>query len=332
MRYYHIIVSYPPDPTVILNDGTPVGDNAGKVYRQWSSLRNGVNDAGALNIQVDIQNAAYASPSGYSTIMIEGVALTDLGNSANFANMSINIFGGMSSGLPLANPKQQGLILSGFIFQSFGNWQGTDMSLNFVVAPSPYTLDNPANLTLNWKANTPLDQALTTCLSARGAYPNTPIKINIGQYVSNHDQIGCYSTLEQLASVLNKLTATKDNQGVSIAIQGGSIVIFDGTESQNPVNILFTDFVGQPVWIDVNQIQLKLIMRGDLNLGGYVTLPAKIQNIPGVILTSADAFPSQSRNTMNFNGLFSVSELRHVGNFRSPQGDSWVTIANCLLV
>ncbi len=335
MRFYNIIISYPNDPTAIVG-GVAVGASAGKVKKVYSSFVNGVFDPAALNVEIDIPIGAYASPLGYGTVMIEGIALKELSNASDFAGLVFTMYAGMSKGLPLANVAQQGLILSGLIYQSFGNWQGTEMSLNFVIAPSVYSYDNPGDLVLNWIANTPLVSALETCLS--NAYKNTPINkpIMIDNYILPHDENGIYHSLEQFASfIYNKTTKINQDgtviQGVNISIQGGEINIFDSTTATTPVHILFTDLIGQPVWIATNQIQLKLVMRGDLNIGGTLILPAQIQNVPGLVLTSANAYPSQTKDVMNFNGLFKIIEMRHTGNYRSPQGDAWITTVSCLL-
>jgi hypothetical protein len=67
----------------------------------------------------------------------------------------IQVFGGMSKGLPLANAVQSGLLMDGTIQQAWGNWQGTEQNINFVAQANSSrsgnfgTPDSPVNLVLN---------------------------------------------------------------------------------------------------------------------------------------------------------------------------------------
>ncbi|AOJ70868.1 hypothetical protein WS83_20410 [Burkholderia sp. MSMB2042] len=243
--------------------------------------------------------------------------------------------GGMQAGLPLANPKQAGLLAAGQIWQSFGNWEGTEMTLDLVLNPAVYTLDQPGNIVLNWTANMPLAQALKQTLSI--AYPTLSALINISdKLVQSHDEVHRCSTLEQLAQLLSEITQGNflgaDYAGVQVTIQAGQIVVYDSTYQPNTVQLAFTDFVGQPTWIAPNVMQVKLVMRADIQLGTELLMPQGLQNTPDIVLTSAAALPSNLKYKSAFQGKFSVIEQRHIGNFRALDGASWVTIANCAVM
>lgn len=88
-----------------------------------------------------------------TNIAIYGVPVTMLRESAQLAGCQINLTAGFTAGLPLANPNQAGLILSGQIYNPYANWLGTHQSLNFIVNPSPLLNDQgqAASITLDGK-------------------------------------------------------------------------------------------------------------------------------------------------------------------------------------
>ncbi|MCA8247948.1 hypothetical protein P4G95_09170 [Burkholderia vietnamiensis] len=302
--------------------------------RHWTSHPNGAFDPGALNVEFDLPVAAYGTPDGLVSILIEGVPLGDLLQAHQFAGMYLVMKGGMQAGLPLANPKQAGPLVAGRIFQSFGNWEGTEMTLDLVLNPAEYTLDQPGNIVLNWKAGMTLSAALQQTLSV--AYPALPISINISDLlVNSSDVTHVSSTLEELAQFILQYTEGHylgaDYAGVQIAIRSGQIVVYDNTYKPNTVQLAFTDFVGQPTWIAPNEMQVKLVMRADIQLNTELLMPQGMQNTPGIVLTSSASMPSNAKYKSAFQGKFFVKSLRHIGNFRALDGASWVTVANCVV-
>jgi hypothetical protein len=319
MRYYDITLT---------RDATGTD-----VVRQWTSHPKGVFDPGAQNIDFDIPVTVYGTPTGGQMLMIEGVALEDLKQPQTFAGLYLTMKAGMQKGLPLANPKQAGKITAGQIFQSFGNWQGVDQSLNFLLNPGLYSSGNPGNFVLNWKANTTLASALDETLKV--AYPNLVRSINISdQLVQNHDENGFAGTYGELAQKI--LGITKGNflgdryQGVQMTIQSGQVIVYDSTAQAATVELAFTDFIGQPAWIDVNVMQIPLVMRGDLQLNSRVKFPQGMMNAPGVVSTAASSLPSSQKYKSTFQGLFVIVDIRHVGNYRGADGASWATIVQCI--
>ncbi|MBM7129391.1 hypothetical protein ISS99_07630 [Dyella mobilis] len=242
--------------------------------------------------------------------------------------MEVVVTGGMKMGLPLANPNQAGLLLKGQVFQSYGNWQGTDMRLELVVYPSQYTNDLPGNFVVNWLPGQSLIDALKTTLKI--PYPNIPVSINIGQnFVFDTAEVHFCATLEELAQYVSDLTASVFKQEVTITLQAGKFVIFDKTYQPSPIEIAFTDLIGQPTWIQPKVMQMKTVMRADLQIGSRITMPQGFQNAPGLVTTLGSSLPSSVKYQSAFQNNFTVTELRHLGNSRSPSGEDWATVFNC---
>lgn len=328
MRFYEITL-YPPGSTTAV--------------RTWSSFPGGQFDPGALNVEFDLTVAPYATPVGGQSITIEGISIADLMQPQQFAPRIVNgvqqpgmtfvLKGGMGKGLPFANPAQQGTLLKGQIWQAFGNWEGTEMSLDFVINPGGFDSDNPGNFVLHWQAGQPLSTALQNCLSV--AYPGNPLSINISdQLVQSATEVHLCSTLEELSQYVQEVTHGQflgaNYPGVNITMQAGALSVFDNTWQPSTVQLNFTDLVGQPTWIDVNTLQVKLIMRGDLQIGTAVKMPTGLSGQAGQVLTSGNSLPSSTNYLTTFSGSFQIIEVRHIGNFRAGDGGSWVTVINCV--
>lgn len=318
-RYYEVVLS------------PPVG---GKATKTWGSEVSGVFNPTAQNVLLDILAFDYATPMGASTVSIEGVTIGDIGQAKSYTGMTLTVSGGMKQGLPLANPRQAGKLLTGQVFQSFGNWEGTNMTLDFVVLASPYTYSTPGNFVLNWPKGTAIAGALSSMIA--GAFGSSqPRIINVSpNRVFPVDHIGHYHSLEQAAATISGITQGQfgpTDPGVALSIRGdGTILAIDYTQASNPIQLKFEDLVGQPVWIAPYELQMKLVMRADLSVSTLVKMPAKAKSKPGIVTTQPASLPSYTDQSSIFSGNFFVKSIRHVGNFRSPQGESWVTIINAI--
>jgi hypothetical protein len=285
--------------------------------KQWSSMAGGFTDPGAHQIEFEIFSAPFSQPVGglASTLKIRGPALQDL-FASNYLGMTLDLYAGMSQGLPLANPTQQGaLIKDGTIWQSYGNWIGTDMTLDFVVLP----LGNLANA---------ISATLTT------AYPNIKQSITISpNLVLAHDEHGYYETLSQFARYLEGITFQlfgTTYSGVQVVLQKNRFVVYDSNRQSTPIQIAFTDLVGQPTWVQSNIVQITTVMRGDIQVGSVVQLPQAMLGQPGFFITVPQA-QSQARSQSGFQGPLDVQQIRHIGSFRDPAGTSWVSVFNCAI-
>lgn len=331
MRYYKIVITDPANGQVV----TPPGFNPGLLGgATYTSFVNGQTLPGAWNIELDIPVIGQATPQGGGNLRVWGVSKAEIAQANNLAGKGIAIYGGMQKGLPLANPAQSGLLAQGYIFQSFGNWIETDMTLDLVIMPgSPAsgsnpagvgTLAKPANLVLNWKAGTPLAGALQSAIQT--AFPGYTVKVNINAgIVRQNDEVGFFPTLEQLAQYARQtsraIIKTQDYQGVDIVVGQNTIAVSDASAASNSsTQLQFQDLIGQPTWIEAPNIQIKAVMRADLAVGSAIKLP------PTLITNTAQAAPSLVNQQVAFQGGFDIVSLRHVGNFRAPTADAWVTI------
>lgn len=311
MRYYTIEIS----------------DDNGKVLRTFTSYRNGANDPGALQVELDIPTAPYATPYGGAFVRIYGIPITEIQQASNYNFKFIKVYGGMSAGLPLANSKQSGLLVAGRIQQAFGNWVGVNMTLDLLMTASNAKLDQAVNLTINWTAGTKLADAIRATLTTAFPTYKTDIQIN-PLLVLAHDEPGFYGTLIQFAQFVKQVSATLiggNYQGVDITLKENVIVVYDGTTQTTPKVISFNDMIGQATWIGFAQIQFYNVMRGDLSISQYIQLP------PGLTVTTQQSY-SQYKDQNTFKGVFQIDTIRHVGNFRQESGEGWTTIVEAHVI
>lgn len=323
MRYYDLILTDP-------------GGKATTI----TSHPGGKLDPGALNIIFDVTTTVGDMPLNQPTIMIEGVSLPLLSNARNFSaavqpdgsikgGYNLLLKCGMQKGLPLANPAQTGSILSGSVFQSWGNWAGTEMNISFVIVPTMYSYDQPGNLTFRWLPGQTLQAALTQTFSI--AYPSLKPTFAIKNIIAGPDGDYCYhATFTSLAQHIQESTAAPGYEGVRMSLTPTGIAVFDGTTQPKPKQISFQDFVGQPTWIEYNMIQIVCVMRGDIQVGDTVQLPNGIMSQPGLVTMQPQARPAYANYNTVIKGLFTVVQMRHLGNYRDPNGMSWVTVMNCV--
>ena len=340
MRYYRLVITNPQSGEVIVPQGFS-GLLGGASY---TSFVNGQSLPGAWNVELDIPIIGSATPQGLGLVRVWGISRAEIGQANQLGakasgqpGMNISISGGMQKGLPLANPAQAGVLFQGSIVQAFGNWIGVDQTLDLVVMPGTSagsqvggigTLASPKNIVLNWLAGTTLASALKTCLQT--AFPNQTVSVNINAgIVRPNDEVGFFPTLEQLSQYALKtsrdIIKTPGYAGVTILppAQNNQITVFDGSSTSsapNVKNINFQDIIGQPTWLRGSVVNLKTVMRADLAPGDRIRLPQT------VVTTSSSAPSSLVNQSLVFQGDFSVTSGRHVGNFRQPSADSWVSV------
>ena len=328
MRYYDLTLTNP---------------KTGAVIKRWSSMPGGSYDPAALNVMFDMPVSVGDLPTGQHSIIVEGVSLQDLTNAQQYATTingdgtlsggaNLTLKGGMQAGLPLANPAQAGTLVNGAVFQSWGNWIGTDMALSFLVVPPAFRYNAPGNIVFNWQPGQKLSDSITQTLST--AYPQAPLKIEISpQLVAARPDIGYFSTFSQFAQHIKQLTQGLLNAsyaGVRMTYSTSTIRVFDGTQPTPIALLKFTDFVGQPTWIAQDKIQVKTVLRGDIQVGDFIEFPIGFQNAPGFVQTGQASYPTFYKYQSAIQGKFAVIQVRHVGNFRDPDGNAWVSIFNCV--
>jgi len=310
MRYYTINIIDPETKTKIM---------------QFSSLReDGSNNPGALDVELDIPVYTFDAPTGAAQVKIWGISIQDIGAAFNLNEKTIEIYAGMTKGLPLANPQQNGLLLRGTIQQAFGNWEGELQSLDLIIMADVGSSSLSKNFVLNWKKGTLLADAIKSTLAV--ALPDYTSTIDINpNLVLNQDEPGYWQSVVQFAQYIKMVSQHiigGTYQGVRIVLKEKSFDVYDGTTAKEPFPIQFVDLIGQPTWLGLGNLQFKCVMRADIVVGNYISLPR------GQATTTAQSY-SQFRKKTSFEGNFVIGPLvRHVGHFRQPNGSSWVSIFN----
>ncbi len=315
----------------------------------YTSHPNGVNappDPGALLVELDCFQGPLHLPAGDSTstfVRVWGISLQDISQAQDLNNKTCVLYGGMGKGLPLANPKQSGLLVHGMINQAFGNWIGTAMTLDLLLVGVDNQKQAPPkayNLTTNWQANTPMAEAVKNTLKT--AYPSLKQDIKISdKLVLPNTETAYHGTIEQFAQYVYALSlkimapnlnlgpwASADDiaakyAGVGIHLKGDTFKVSDDSSPPSGTKqIEFTDLIGQVTWIKPGILQATCVMRADIDIGDHVKLP------DGQIAITPAAMSAYSKYRQGsiFQGEFLVQSVRHVGNYKSPDGQAWVTI------
>ncbi|HFK5629704.1 TPA: hypothetical protein ACG0A5_002117 [Enterobacter roggenkampii] len=319
-------------------------DSKNKVIQHYSSHKNGVYNPGALMVEFDILRFGESTPQGETHLTIWGIGPRDMQQARqNLYGKRIQIFAGMSKGLPLAGVWDKKLAIEGTIFQVFGNWQGTELRLDFIIVSGPVNTTSrgemvPLQLTMPWSMGQKLSVALTQCVMTMGGFtPNISISDRL---TLNYDRPMFCGSLTELAKNLRafSLSRIKDPgyTGVEIAVvNGNEIRVWDNdyanhpdqnsktsaTErSKNPVKIKFNDLVGQPTWISFGVVSVICVMRADLQTGDHILMPEKARP-----MIQASSY-SQFRDDSAFSGEFVVQSVRLLGNSRQPTAEAWITV------
>jgi hypothetical protein len=344
MRYYKIELQNarsgaPITPPSLAGSGMPPGTIT-------SLLPDGSTNPAALNIEFDLVQY-YGHQGGgdmNSYIRIWGLSLAELAYSFPLNGQTIRIYGGMAKGYPLADPAQQGLLVSGQIFAAFGNWIGTDQTLDIIVQapignPADQSSDQPvtqANFSFTWAQGETLAAMIARVLSA--AMPNSQQQVKIStQRISRQNQVGVYQTFSEFAGAIQAMTVgtlSPSDKGVLMTNNGGTIAVFEGspsTPSKNTKQIKFQDLLGQVTWAAPQQITAKMVLRGDLDISDTIQFPPNV-----LVTTTAGARPggggtqlgSNPSSSVTFGGeaKFQIQTIQHWGNFRQPDAQSWNTV------
>lgn len=321
MRYYDITITNP-------KTGEEIKPSSLGGLGITSLLPNGQTNPAALNIELNCPIAFYAQPAGGTFLRIWGLGVRDISSALDLNGMFITVSAGMAQGLPLANPRQRGVIVKGQIQQAFGNWIGTDMTVDLLLTPPTGSPDSPKNYILNWRAGVPLSIALGQTFAT--ALPNLKQNIAISpNLILAHDEVGYYASLEQFADIVNTLSCSiiggDTYPGVQISVTADTVTAWDGTTKPDPKDIkeiAFQDLFGQPTWGDHQTITFKTAMRGDINLCDTIKLPRNAG--PGTRITT-EAAQTRYGGQTTFNGNFLVVAMAHFGNYRQPDAFSWNT-------
>lgn len=293
-------------------------------------------DPGALNLEIDLPVGPLNSPAGDSggTFSLHGVGLRMIGQSANLNGQNIVLSAGMGKGLPLAtaayNDGQAGIIYQGRIWQAWGNWTGTEQTLDFTIFPDDLT--PPGGVCFNWQQGQSLSSAIATSLTQ--AFPTYKQSINVAplQVPKGAAQPDTKPSLMGFSAMLRDITQPigkkqyKDYPGVFVTTDGKTIFVFDRTvPPPKTKKLVFQDLIGQPTWLGPATITFQTVMRSDISVTDFITFPTGIA-APYVQLTAAAVgqnLPAQSKSV--FQGTFAILSVHHFGNFRQTDAASWNT-------
>lgn len=291
---------------------------------------------------MEIPVAPSHQPKGNAWVRIWGLSIKDLTGAFNLNPTPQNgqkgalvaVYGGMSKGLPLANPAQARLLVKGQVIQCYGNWLGTAQTVDLILQPGGQgSSTEPVNYSIDWRAGTTMADAISATLATALPAAKQSIKIS-PRLTQSYDQAGYYASLAQLNMVLNPLSKTIITDigypGVTMSYDGETVTVQDGSAApSSTVTIAYQDLIGQPTYIGPLTIQIKTVMRGDIEIGTKVILPA------GLVTSSASAFQGLSgtnpANNLTFSGPYPVQSIHHFGNFRQPDASSWCTVIEMLV-
>jgi len=323
VRYYLININRPARAA---SQGSPAAPAATlRSFRTQCPTGNVLPNA--LDVDFDIPVTDFATPMGGGYVKIYGVDLGTLTQQSDFNLMEIEVYGGMQRGLPLAKPQQAGLLVAGTIQQAFGNWVGTDMTLDLIFTAGNTRPAVPSNLTIDWKQGTLLADAIRTTLSA--AFPGYTSRINISPRLKlAQDQPGYYGTLLQFArfvqDVSRGIIRDQGYPGVRIFLKEREFIVQDASTQTAPFAIDFNDLLGQITWLSANTISITTVMRGDLQTGDFIRLPPNLSLLQTL---TTQASQSQARDPTRdpFAGVWQINNARHTGRFRGSSALSWAT-------
>ena len=341
MRYYSVIITKA--------DGTPYRFKSLGNIPLTSLLPSGSQNPmtgqanpAALNVEFDMTASVFDAPDNNPWLRVWGLGLADIGSAANLTGLNVAVYGGMSKGLPLANPAQAGLLIKGQILAAWGNWIGTDQTVDMVFSAGVGVggPDAPANFPFFWAAGTPLKAAIAQTLST--ALPGLTQDINISpSLVLNYDVSGYYQSASQFADFIKELSVgipvpgggTIDEisgggySGVKIVTNGQAARVFDGTTptaASGIGQVAYQDLIGQPTWIAGGTISMKTILRADIHVGDTITIPPSLVTTASLAAAQFNAGLAKSKTT--FSGEFLVNQVHHYGNFRQADAASWATV------
>jgi hypothetical protein len=333
MRYYDLTISDPKTGEIwqTAADGSFTKSKKGTTF---TSFVNGQTLPGALNVEFDFPLAPFATPQGQGSIVVWGVGLKQLAQASDLNGQYFVLRAGMQKGLPLAKPSQAGIIAQGQIYQSFGNWEGVNQTLNLIGQGAKLTPD--AGVAFAWQPSTTLASALADTFSQ--AFPDYKQDIKVSDALVNSDTVaecGVYDNIEQFSSFMldrttaygEKVTGNPLYPGVKIAPDYSTKTLraWDDTSPRTVRQLAFEDLIGQPTWIDPGTVNFKTVLRADIQLADVIKFPAGIVS-PYALTTQAAAAPgSPARNKAIFQGTFSVVEVHQFGNFRQADAGSWAT-------
>lgn len=335
MRFYAIRVVPPgasPNTVLVFDRHTQKFLPASAPFTWSSHTATGAYNPGALNVEMDIPIVAFNNFHGNIMLRVWGTGLPAISQANNLTNYDIEIFGGIKPPYVLNQTAPYGQLAAGGIFQGFGNWEGINQYLEFILVNKNVTPVNVQPITFSWKQGQDLRAAITAALQP--AFPNNTFVFNITPPAATVSiTSGTYKSLKAFGDELHQITANPPNYlGVSFYLQGTVFFFFDGTVQTNPIKIQFQDIIGQPTWISANQVSFATVMRSDILVGSYISFPQGVYP-PYAFTKESAAYPgAPATDSVSFYGQFLITEVEHFGNYRQADASSWRTQYVCAVV
>jgi hypothetical protein len=336
MRRYKLVLTGPKNTSATASatgatSSTATASSSKPITATYDSQINGQDNPSALDIAFDVATGPLALAFASSYVELFGISLQDVAKASQWQGGILSLYGGFSSGYPLANASQYGLLATGTVLQAFGNWTGTHQSILFFLTPA----GTDKQIIFHWQKGQKLSVAVTAALATSYVGYTLKSKLTTDPTAANEDIHLCpsiYALRDYLKTKTNELGIAPQLDGVDLAIDttGINIGLYDTPNSNTPTKLAFNDFQGQPVYFGVGgnsgTVQTTLNLRSDLAYGGRWTFPSQVA--AGFSLTQPASQAPLPQDKSALTGTFTTIELRHVGRFRSPQGADWITIAN----
>lgn len=341
MRYYDIEIN---PVTSSANNSFGEIEATGSKGLHFQTHPNGLNarpDPGALYTIFDLPVSTFNVALDQAYLEIRGVDIATINQASNLQGAQITVKGGMGKGLPLADPSQAGTLISGSVYRAYGNWIGTDMTLNLLIQPftEPVTGSTYPPFVWHWAIGQDIQDAITyTITHAMSGYTCDFLKMK-NTFMGVSDHAGIYSDITAFAAVLQSDSIAANNvkgyRGIRFYVNGKTFYFYDTADETNPVKVKFQDLVGQPTWLGpypYPNIMIQTVMRGDISVGDVITMPDFNQSGSNQVLTGygtiapTNQYITSPKNRSLFTGNFEVTSIRHIGDSRNPDGSSWVTV------
>lgn len=186
-------------------------------------------------------------------------------------------------------------------------------------------LSAPLNIIHNLLPNIHMGDAIKQTLSK--VFPKAKQNIQISPNLKlPYQDAGMYQSMEQYTQYLQKLSqsimGTNKYPGVNFSSFNNTINVWDKPIGNTEIS--YFDLVGQPTWLTINTISVKVVLRGGLHVGYEITLPQTLVNYAGPDSAAPIGMPDQ-RTQVSLPGGYTVTKILHIGDFRNPDGASWTT-------
>jgi hypothetical protein len=348
MRYYNI--TFTPGS----------GSTLQGVQSNFTSHPGGIFNPGCLEVEFDITNAFGHFLGQPLHLRIHNPTLEWVNNARNYNGSFVTIEAGLKSGLPLANPNQSGVIAYGIVWNSFANWIGTDLTLDFLVYPasqygSPdlnYSFGtgpgSPSGYSFSWgqQSNTTtssLLDAISDALTRTGLKLNeksaidsrlsSPPKVQYSNFLTTFTEFAKYINDISIQAVAPSSPSTSTGTGKNQDYNGvwlgflpdGSVLAYDGTTAPGSIQLEYQEFIGQPTWLtDGGVVQSVHPMRNDIGIGFDIQYPKNLPTSLNPLYSAAGRYNALNASAQTLR----VQQVRHVGKFRDTSPTGWVTYVN----